>query len=146
MAVKKSKEVVAFVKLQIPAGEATPAPPIGPALGQHGVDIMSFCKTYNERTKDKKGTGVIPVEISIFKDRTFDFILKTPPTSGLILKALGIKKGSPRPNTDIIGSLTRNQVEEIANIKLEDLNAVSLDAAVRIIAGSARSMGVRVEL
>jgi large subunit ribosomal protein L11 len=140
----KKKEVLTVIKLQIPAGKATPAPPIGPALGQHGISIMDFCKAYNDATKDK-GNTVIPVEISVYKDRSFTFILKTPPTSDLILKALGIKKGSPRPNTHIVGTLTRDKVKEIAQIKRPDLNAMTDDAAARIVEGSARSMGVKVK-
>ena len=145
MSKKNKKPVEALIKLQIPAGKATPAPPIGPALGQHGVNIMDFCKAYNEKTRDKAGT-VVPVEISVYKDRTFTFVLKTPPSSVLILKALGIKKASPTPNTKFVGKLTKEQIEEIAKEKMEDLNCSSLDSAVNIIAGSARSMGVRVEL
>ena len=138
------KQAVALIKLQIQAGKATPAPPVGPALGQHGVAIMDFCKAYNDATKDK-GNDVIPVEITVYSDRTFTFVLKTPPTSQLILKALNKKSGSPRPNTNIIGKLSRAQVEEIAKVKMEDLNAATLDAAVNIVAGSARSMGIKVE-
>jgi len=138
------KQVIGLIKLQIVAGKATPAPPVGPALGQHGVAIMDFCKAFNDATKDK-GTDIIPVEISVYSDRSFTFILKTPPASQLILKAMNKKSGSPRPNTNIIGSLTREQVEEIAKVKMPDLNAGTLDAAVNIIAGSARSMGVKVK-
>jgi large subunit ribosomal protein L11 len=141
---KQKKSILALIKLQIPAGKANPAPPIGPALGQHGVNIMEFCKAYNDQTKDK-GKTVIPVEITVYADRTFTFILKTPPTSVLILKALGIEKGSSNPNTKIVGRLTREQVEEIANIKMEDLNAFDLDAACKIVQGSARSMGIRMQ-
>jgi large subunit ribosomal protein L11 len=139
----KQKRIKTLIKLQIPAGKATPAPPIGPALGQHGVNIMEFCKAYNDRTKDK-GDMVIPVELTVYEDRTFSFILKTPPASQLILKALKKDKGSAVPNRDKIGKLTRTQAEEIANIKMPDLNANDIDAAVKIVAGSARSMGVEV--
>ncbi|MFC1771254.1 50S ribosomal protein L11 [Candidatus Margulisiibacteriota bacterium] len=142
---KKKKSILAIIKLQIPAGKANPAPPVGPALGQHGVNIMDFCKAYNEQTKDK-GDTIIPVEIFVYQDRTFSFILKTPPTSVLILKALGIEKGSPIPNTQIVGKLSRAQVEEIAKIKMKDINAWDLDAACKIVAGSARSMGVKTAL
>lgn len=138
------KKVVGLIKLQIPAGKATPAPPIGPALGQHGVNIMGFCKEYNDKTKDKAGF-VIPVEISVYADKSFSFILKTPPVSELIKKAIGIKSGSPTPNTKFVGTLTKKQVEEIAAQKMEDLNASDLSAASLIIQGSARSMGVKIE-
>jgi len=140
----QGKPVHALVKLQIPAGKANPAPPIGPALGQHGVNIMEFCKAYNERTKDM-GDTVVPVEISIFKDKTFTFILKTPPAAILIKKALGLDKGSANPNTNFLGTLTQAQLEEIAKAKMTDLNATDIEAAKKIIAGSARSMGVKVE-
>lgn len=139
----KQKKVKAYIKLQIPAGKATPAPPIGPALGQHGVGIMDFCKAYNDKTKDK-GDLVIPVEITVYEDRSFSFILKTPPASQLILKSIGKDKGSAVPNRDKIGKITRAQLEEIANVKMPDLNAVDLDGAVNIVAGSAKSMGVEV--
>ena len=138
------KEILALIKLQIPAGKATPAPPIGPALGQHGVSIMDFCKAYNDKTKDK-GNVVIPVEITVYADRSFNFVLKTPPTPVLILKALGVQKGSPRPNTQIVGKLTADQVKEIAKLKMPDLNTGSEEAACRIVEGCARSMGVRVK-
>ena len=140
----KQKQVVGVIKLQITAGKATPAPPIGPALGQHGVSIMEFCKAYNDATKDK-GTTVIPVEISVYADRSFTFKLKTPPASVLIKQAAKIAKGSPVPNLDIVGSISDAQLVEIAQQKMEDLNASSIDAAKRIIAGSARSMGVKVK-
>ncbi len=139
-----AKKVTALIKLALPAGKATPAPPVGPALGQHGVNIMAFCKEYNERTKDQIGL-VIPVEITVYEDRSFTFITKTPPTSVLIKKALGIEKGSSTPNTQKVGKLTEAQVEEIAKIKLPDLNAGSLEAAKNIVRGSARSMGVETE-
>ncbi|MBU0579619.1 MAG: 50S ribosomal protein L11 [Candidatus Margulisbacteria bacterium] len=136
-----AKEVKSLIKLQIEAGKANPAPPIGPALGQHGVNIMEFCKAYNEKTKDKMGQ-VIPVIITVYKDRSFTFILKTPPVSRLILKALKKEKGSAVPNKDKIGVITKSQVKEIAEIKMPDLNAASVEAAMRIVEGTARSMGV----
>ena len=139
-----AKKVRAIVKLQIQAGKATPAPPVGPALGQHGVNIMGFVKEYNERTANQVGS-VIPVEITIFEDRSFTFVTKTPPASDLIKKALGVEKGSGTTGKGSIGSLTRNQVREIAQVKMKDLNANDLDAAERMVAGTARSMGVRVE-
>ena len=144
MAKNKVKPVESILKLQIQAGKATPAPPVGPALGQHGLNIMDFCKTYNDMTKDM-GDVVVPVEILVHKDKTFTLVLKTPPVSVLIKKELGIKSGSPTPNTKFVGKLTRAQVEKIAEAKMKDLNAVEMDAAVQIIAGSARSMGVKVE-
>ena len=140
----KQKEVLTVIKLQIEAGKANPAPPIGPALGQHGLSIMDFCKAYNDKTKAQAGM-VVPVEISVYKDRTFDFILKTPPTAKLILKALGLKGGSPRPNTNIVGKLTLAQLDEIVKVKMPDLNASDQDAARNIVAGTARSMGIKVE-
>lgn len=139
-----AKKVTAVVKLALPAGKATPAPPVGPALGQHGVNIMAFCKEYNERTKDQVGL-VIPVEITVYEDRSFTFITKTPPTSVLIKKALGIETGSGEPNKKKVGRLTRAQLREIAQIKLPDLNTTDIEAAMRLVAGSARSMGVEVE-
>jgi len=138
------KELLTKLKLQIQGGKATPAPPIGPALGQHGLNIMDFCKAYNEATKDKKGM-VVPVEISVYKDRTFSFILKTPPVAKLILKSLGKPKGSPRPNTNFIGTLSLDQVDEIVAVKMPDLNATTIEAARNIVEGSARSMGVKVK-
>jgi large subunit ribosomal protein L11 len=137
------KEVTAQVKLQIAAGKATPAPPVGPALGPHGVNIMEFCKAFNAQTAPM-GDTIIPVVLTIYKDRTFTFITKTPPASELIKKAAGVIKGSSTPNKDKVGKLTAAQVKEIAQTKLPDLNAYSLDAAIRIIAGTARSMGVEV--
>jgi large subunit ribosomal protein L11 len=137
------KEVTAQVKLQISAGKATPAPPVGPALGPHGVNIMEFCKAFNAQTAPM-GDTIIPVVLTIYKDRTFTFITKTPPASELIKKAAGVIKGSSTPNKDKVGKLTTAQVKEIAQTKLPDLNAYSLDAAMRIIAGTARSMGVEV--
>jgi len=137
------KEVTAQVKLQIAAGKATPAPPVGPALGPHGVNIMEFCKAFNAQTAPM-GDTIIPVVLTIYKDRTFTFITKTPPASELIKKAAGVIKGSSTPNKDKVGKLTSAQVKEIAQTKLPDLNAYSLDAAMRIIAGTARSMGVEI--
>ena len=137
------KKLAAIVKLQINAGQATPAPPIGPALGQHGVNIMDFCKRYNAVTEAQRGS-VIPVEISIFEDRSFEFITKTPPAAKLLLKASGVDKGSGVPHRTKVANLTRAQVREIAQTKLQDLNANDLDAAEKIIAGTARSMGITV--
>lgn len=138
-----AKKVVAIIKLAITAGKANPAPPIGPALGQHGVNIMMFCKEYNARTADQAGL-VIPVEISVFEDRSFTFILKTPPASVLITKAAGIDKGSGEPNKKKVGSITQTQLREIAQTKLPDLNANDIDAAMKIVAGTARNMGVTI--
>ncbi len=139
-----AKKLLTVVKLQIPAGKANPAPPIGPALGQHGVQIQDFCKKFNDRT-GKMGDTIVPVEISIFEDRTFTFITKTPPASFLIRKALGIEKGSGTPNKDKVGKLKKEQLKQIAEIKMPDLNANDIDAAMKIVAGTARSMGVDVE-
>jgi large subunit ribosomal protein L11 len=139
-----AKEIMTVVKLQIPAGKANPAPPIGPALGQHGLNIMEFCKQYNAATKDK-GDTVIPVEITIFKDRTFTFILKTPPAAVLIKKAAGVEKGSGEPNRTKVGSITKAQVKEIATTKMPDLNANDVEAAMHIIEGTARNMGITVK-
>ncbi|OHD65690.1 MAG: 50S ribosomal protein L11 [Spirochaetes bacterium RBG_13_51_14] len=141
---KKIKTVVTGIKLQIPGGQANPAPPVGPALGQHGLNIMDFCKSFNEKTKDQMGT-ILPVVITVYNDRSYTFIIKTPPASVLIKKALKIEKGSPEPNKQKVGAITRSQLEEIASIKTPDINANDLDAAVKIIAGTARSMGVDVE-
>jgi large subunit ribosomal protein L11 len=138
------KKVSAIIKLQIKAGMATPAPPIGPALGQHGVNIMEFCKAYNAQTEAQRG-NVIPVEITVFEDRSFTFVTKTPPAAELIKKAAGVPKGSGVPHKTKVGSLTAAQVREIAQSKLEDLNANDLDQASKIIAGTARSMGITVE-
>lgn len=141
-----AKKVTGYVKLQVKAGEANPAPPIGPALGQRGVNIMEFCKQFNAATtKVEKGTP-LPVVITVYSDRSFTFITKTPPATVLLKKALGLKSGSPRPNTEKVGKVTRQQLEEIATTKMPDLTAADLDAAVRTIAGSARSMGLNVEL
>jgi large subunit ribosomal protein L11 len=138
------KKLSAVIKLQISAGAATPAPPVGPALGQHGVNIMEFVKQYNAATESQRG-NVVPVEISVYEDRSFTFITKTPPAARLILKAAGLDKGSATPHTVKVGSLTRAQVREIAQSKLQDLNAGDLDAAEKIIAGTARSMGITVK-
>lgn len=138
-----AKKVVALIKLALPAGKANPAPPVGPALGQHGVNIMMFCKEYNARTADKAGF-VIPVEISVYEDRSFTFVLKTPPASVLICKAAGIEKGSGEPNKTKVGSITRAQLREIAETKMPDLNAFEIESAMRIVEGTARNMGVTV--
>ncbi len=140
---KKSKKVKALIKLNIQAGRATPGPPIGPALGQHGIPMMDFCKEFNDRTKDMGG-DIIPVVLTAFEDRTFSFITKTPVTSSLILKALGKKSWSCVPNKEKIGKITREQAEEIAKIKMPDLNTNDLDEAVRVVEGTARSMGVEI--
>ena len=137
------KKVSGFIKLQVPAGKANPSPPIGPALGQHGVNIMEFCKQYNAATEKNRGE-VIPVEISVFEDRSFTFITKTPPAPKLILKAAGLDKGSGVPHKNKVGSITQAQLREIAQVKMEDLNANDIEAAAKIIAGTARSMGVTI--
>ena len=137
------KKVSGLIKLQIQAGAANPAPPVGPALGQHGVNIMEFCKAYNAATENQRGQ-IVPVEISVYEDRSFDFITKTPPASRLILKAAGVEKGSGEPHKTKVASITREQVREIATVKLADLNANDLEAAETIIAGTARSMGITV--
>lgn len=139
-----AKKVVTQIKLQIPAGKANPSPPVGPALGQHGVNIMEFCKTFNARTQKQEGM-IIPVLITVYVDRTFSFITKTPPAPTLLLKAAGIEKGSGTPNKDKVGKVTKQQVTEIAKLKMPDLTAASLEAAVKTIAGTARSMGIVVE-
>lgn len=138
-----AKKILTVVKLQIPAGKANPAPPIGPALGQHGVQIADFCKKFNDRTA-KLGDTIVPVEISIYEDRTFTFITKTPPASFLIRKALGIEKGSGTPNKEKVGKLTSIQLRQIAETKMPDLNANDVETAMKIVAGTARSMGVEV--
>ncbi len=138
-----AKKVVAIIKLAIAAGKANPAPPIGPALGQHGVNIMMFCKEYNAKTSDQAGL-VVPVEISVYEDRSFTFILKTPPASVLIKKAAGIEKGSGEPNSVQVGQITKAQLQEIAQTKMPDLNANDIEAAMNIVAGTARNMGVAV--
>jgi large subunit ribosomal protein L11 len=139
-----AKKVLAVVKLQCPAAQANPSPPVGPALGQHGVNIMEFCKTFNVRTQDKQGL-IIPAVITIYADRSFTFDLKSPPAAVLLKKAAKIEKGSGEPNRDKVGTVTRAQLEEIAELKKEDLNAFDVDAAVNVIAGTARSMGIEVE-
>jgi len=138
------KKVAAMLKLQIPAGQASPAPPVGPALGQHGVNIMDFVKAYNSTTEGQTGT-IIPVEITIYEDRSFTFITKTPPAAVMLRQAARLEKGSPTPHTDIVGSVTRAQVKHIAETKMPDLNANDLDAAMKIVEGTARSMGITVE-
>ena len=138
-----AKKVTGYIKLQIPAGAATPAPPVGPALGQHGVNIMEFCKTFNARTQGQQGL-IIPVVITVFSDRSFTFITKTPPASILLLRAAGIQKGSGVPNKNKVGKVTKKQVEEIAKTKMPDLNAANLEAAIRTVEGTARSMGLEV--
>ena len=138
-----AKKVICFIKLQILAGQANPAPPVGPALGQHGVNIMEFCKAFNAKTQDKQGK-LIPVEITVYADRSFTFITKTPPASSLILEAAGLKKGSSEPNKEKVGSVTVSQIKEIAELKMPDLNAADIDSAIKMISGTARSMGVTV--
>ena len=140
-----AKKIVGFIKLQVPAGKANPSPPIGPALGQRGLNIMEFCKAFNAQTQGVEPGLPLPVVITAFADKSFTFVMKTPPATVFIKKAAKIEKGSPRPHTDKVGTITRAQAEEIAKAKMKDLNAADLDAAVRIIAGSARSMGVTVE-
>ena len=140
-----AKKITTYIKLQVPAGQANPSPPVGPALGQHGVNIMEFCKAFNAHTQGVKAGMPIPVVITVYSDRSFTFVTKTPPAAVLLKKAAGLKKGSGQPNTNKVGKVTRAQLEEIAKTKMADLNAADLDAAVRIIAGSARSMGVETE-
>ncbi|ABC32873.1 50S ribosomal protein L11 [Hahella aquimaris] len=140
-----AKKVNAYIKLQVKAGQANPSPPVGPALGQHGVNIMEFCKAFNAKTQNLEPGLPTPVVITVYSDRSFTFITKTPPASVLLRKAAGIKSGSGRPNTEKVGTVNRAQLEEIANVKMPDLSAGSLDAAVRTIAGTARSMGLNVE-
>ena len=139
-----AKKITGYIKLQIPAGKATPAPPVGPALGQHGVNIMGFCKEFNERTAKQAGL-VIPVVITVYQDRTFTFITKTPPAAVLVMKAAKVEKGSGEPNRTKVGSITMQQVEEIAKLKLPDLNANGMEAAVKSIMGTARSMGIEIK-
>ncbi len=138
-----ARKVLAVVKLQIPAGKATPAPPVGPALGQHGVNIMAFCKEYNERTAGQAGL-IVPVEITIYEDRSFTFVTKSPPASVLLKRAAGVETASGEPNTRKVGKVTRQQLREIAELKRKDLNAASVEAAVRMVEGTARSMGIEV--
>jgi large subunit ribosomal protein L11 len=140
-----AKKVVGFIKLQVPAGKANPSPPIGPALGQRGLNIMEFCKAFNAQTQSVEPGLPLPVVITAYQDKSFTFIIKTPPTAVLIMKALGIAKGSPKPHVDKVGKLSRAQAEQIAKTKMPDLTAAGLEAAVRTVAGSARSMGVEVE-
>jgi len=139
-----AKNVVGFIKLQIEGGNATPAPPVGPALGANGVNIMQFCQAFNAQTQDKAGT-VVPVEITVYEDKTFSFVCKTPPAAFLIKQALGLEHGSGEPHLDKVGELSQEQLREIAEIKLPDLNANDIDAAMKVVAGTARSMGVRIE-
>jgi large subunit ribosomal protein L11 len=138
-----AKKVMTMIKLQIPAGQANPAPPVGPALGQHGVNIMEFCKSFNAQTQAQEGT-IVPVEITVFEDRSFTFVTKTPPAAVLLREALGIEKGSGEPNRAKVGTVSREKVREIAELKMPDLNANDVDAAMRIIEGTARSMGVEI--
>ncbi|MCS5709404.1 50S ribosomal protein L11 [Candidatus Berkiella cookevillensis] len=140
-----AKKVTAYIKLQVKAQEANPSPPVGPALGQHGVNIMEFCKTFNAQTQSYDKGLPLPVIITVYSDKSFTFIIKTPPAAFLLIKAAGLQKGSGRPNTEKVGKVTLKQVEEIANAKMPDLTASSLESAVRTIAGSARSMGIEVE-
>ncbi len=140
-----AKKILAYVKLQVPAGKANPSPPVGPALGQHGVNIMEFCKAFNAQTQNMEAGLPVPVVITVYADRGFTFITKTPPAAVLLRKAAGVAKGSGRPNTEKVGKLTRAQLEEIANTKMPDLNASDMDSAVRTLAGSARSAGLEVE-
>ena len=144
MATPRRRKVMAMVKLQIPAGQATPAPPVGTALGPHGVDIMGFCKQYNEKTASQQGT-VVPVAITVYEDRSFEFVLKTPPASVLLKQAAGIEKGSAEPNKEKVGKVTRDQLKQIAETKMPDLNANDLDQAMQIVRGTARSMGIQTE-
>ncbi|OGG50621.1 MAG: 50S ribosomal protein L11 [Candidatus Handelsmanbacteria bacterium RIFCSPLOWO2_12_FULL_64_10] len=139
-----AKKVLAIVKLQIPGGQATPTPPVGPALGQHGVNIMEFCKAFNAQTQDKSGL-IIPVVITIYSDRSFTFVTKTPPAAVLLKRAAGLEKGSPESNRQKVGKVTLAQVREIAQVKLPDLNTMDIEAAMRMVAGTARSMGLTVE-
>ena len=139
-----AKKVKTIIKLQIPAGKANPAPPVGPALGQHGINIMAFCKDYNDRTASQEGS-IIPVEITVFEDRSFSFVTKTPPTSDLLKKALNVDKGSSATGREKAGTLSKEKLREIAEAKSKDLNAVTVEAAERIIAGTARSMGIEIE-
>ena len=139
-----AKKIKTVLKLQIPAGKANPAPPVGPALGQHGINIMAFCKEYNERTAGQAGS-IVPVEITVYEDRSFTFITKTPPTTDLLKKALGVDKGTGTPGHEKVGTLSREKLREIAQSKAKDLNANSIEAAERVVAGTARSMGIEIE-
>ena len=145
MAPKKKKKILVEIKLQIVGGQATPAPPVGPALGQHGLNIMEFCKAFNDRTKNQTGT-ILPIVITVYEDRTYTFIVKTPPASVLVRKSLGLEKGSSDPSKTKVGKISRKQLEEIATTKMPDLNANDMDAAVKIIAGTAKAMGVEPEV
>jgi large subunit ribosomal protein L11 len=140
-----AKKITGYIKLQITAGQANPAPPVGPSLGQHGVNIMEFCKTFNAMTKDMPGGTVVPVVITVYHDKSFTFIMKSPPAASLLKRAAGIAVGSGEPNKNKVGKVTRQQLEEIAKQKMQDLNARNMDAAVKVIAGTARSMGIEVE-
>ncbi|WP_052664413.1 50S ribosomal protein L11 [Nitriliruptor alkaliphilus] len=139
-----AKKVAGFIKLQIPAGQANPAPPVGPALGQHSVNIMEFCKAFNERTQGQQG-DIVPVEITVYEDRSFTFIMKTPPAAQLLLKAAGVAKGSGTPHTTKVASVSREQVRQIAETKMPDLNAIDIEGAMKIVEGTARSMGITVD-
>ena len=138
-----AKKVVAYIKLQVPAGKATPAPPVGPALGQHGLNIMDFCKAFNDRTKDEEGP-IIPVVITVYEDRTYSFVTKTPPAAVLLKKAAGIAKASGQPKKEKVGEVTRQQIEEIAKTKMPDLNTDDLETAIKIVEGTAKSMGIEI--
>ena len=140
----KNKEIITYIKLQVPAGAASPSPPVGPALGQHGVNLMDFCNAFNSQTNELDKNLPVPVVITVYEDRSFDFIVKTTPASVLLKKAAGLSKGSGTPNSEKVGKVTRAQLEEIATAKMKDLNATDMDAAVKIIEGSARSMGIEV--
>ena len=140
----KNKEIITYIKLQVPAGAASPSPPVGPALGQHGVNLMDFCNAFNSQTNELEKNLPVPVVITVYEDRSFDFIVKTTPASVLLKKAAGLSKGSGTPNSEKVGKVTRAQLEEIATAKMKDLNATDMDAAVKIIEGSARSMGIEV--
>lgn len=139
-----ARKVVALIKLALPAGKANPAPPVGPALGQHGVNIMAFCEEYNAKTSDQAGM-VIPVEISVYEDRSFTFILKTPPAAVLLKKAAGVEKGSSEPNRQMVGTISRDQLREIAQTKMPDLNANDIEAAMKVVEGTARNMGITIK-
>ena len=140
----KNKEIITYIKLQVPAGAASPSPPVGPALGQHGVNLMDFCNAFNTQTNELEKNLPVPVVITVYEDRSFDFIVKTTPASVLLKKAAGLSKGSGTPNSEKVGKVTRAQLEEIATAKMKDLNATDMDAAIKIIEGSARSMGIEV--
>ena len=139
-----AKKISSYIKLQIPAGKANPAPPVGPALGQHGVNIMEFCKAFNAKTQEQSGK-IIPVEITVYADRSFTFITKTPPAPSLILEAVGIEKGSPEPHKDKVGAISMDKIKEIAEIKISESNAIDLESVIKMVKGTARSMGINVE-